>query len=148
MMKVLATLTASALLAAICTPSWAVYKCAGAAGKVTFQDAPCVQALPSADAARPAASQPVSQPPSEADEAAANRKRADDIDEAIRLHRPMVGMTLSQLTDAMGQATGVHSTEVEGVSRQQLIYERVSGTWYVYPFDGVVKSVHHQPPAR
>lgn len=147
MTKALSTFAAFALLAAFGAPAWAIHKCTSPAGKVTFQDAPCERAPLPVDVARQPALQPVVPPPSQADEAVASRQRADNIDEAIRLHRPMVGMTLAQLTEAMGQPTGVHSTEVEGVARQQLIYERISGTWYVYPFDGVVKSLHHQPPA-
>ena len=32
---------AAALLAAVCTPAWAINKCTGAHGRVSFQDAPC-----------------------------------------------------------------------------------------------------------
>lgn len=142
MMKLISIATAPIALASLCSPAWAIHKCTGPNGGVTFQDAPCVGQGKSLD--QPPSASPGLMTPDEAKESIDKLKREAEIAEAIRLHRPAPGMAMTQLRDAMGRPTGMHSTEVEGKQREQLIFEQAGGTWYVYPFEGVVKSVHYQ----
>ncbi|MDF1486718.1 hypothetical protein PY257_16335, partial [Ramlibacter sp. H39-3-26] len=45
----------------------------------------------------------------EAQERIAKMQRDNEMSEAIRLHRPLVGMTVAQLQEAMGPATKVNA---------------------------------------
>ena len=67
--------------------------------------------------------------------------------EAIRTHKPLVGMTVAQLNEAMGPATKVNADNYNGTQREQVIYERPSESWYVYTRNGMVESIQHRPGA-
>ena len=138
------SLVVAALLATLCAPAWAINKCTGADGKVSFQDAPCAGAGVTLDV-RPASGNPLPAAQGEAQARVEKIKRDTAMDEAIRLEKPLVGMTVAQLQRAMGTATKVNANNYNGTLRDQLIYERPQETWYVYTRDGVVDSIQHRP---
>lgn len=129
-------------------PAWAVNKCTGADGKVTFQDAPCAdgkgETLHIRSAPRLADS---SFATGEAQARLEKMKRDNDMAEAIRTRKPLVGMTVAQLQEAMGLATKANADNYNGTQREQLIYERAQATWYVYTRNGMVESIQHRPGA-
>lgn len=67
--------------------------------------------------------------------------------EAIRTHKPLLGMTLAELQKAMGVPTKVNADNYNGTQREQVIYERSQETWLVYTRSGVVESIQHRPGA-
>ncbi|MBX9836009.1 MAG: DUF4124 domain-containing protein [Burkholderiaceae bacterium] len=136
----------AALLAA---PAWAINKCTGTDGKVSFQDAPCADGKGEALRIRPAsgAASTNSAATSEAQARLAKMKQDNEMAEAIRMHKPLVGMTVAQLQDAMGLATKVNADNYNGTQREQVIYERQHETWLVYTRSGVVESIQHRPGA-
>lgn len=127
----------------MCSPAWAVNKCTDAAGKVSFQDAPCagkgetLTVRPSGGAVPPATTDAASMA---AAEIAAMNRRAD-IRAAIERREPMVGMTTAELQEAMGQPNRSNLANYNGAQHNQLIYERGARTYYVYTDGGYVKSV-------
>lgn len=127
----------------VCAPSWAVNKCTGPDGKVSFQDAPCAgkgEALtvrPSGGDAPVPGSAAASK--AEADVAAIHRRA--DIRAAIERREPMVGMTTAELDEAMGQPSRVNLANYNGKQHNQLIYERGARTYYVYTDGGYVRSI-------
>lgn len=131
------------------THALAVNKCTGADGKVSFQDAPCANGKGEALRIRPAPGQAIadSVATGEAQARLANMKRDNAMSEAIRTHKPLVGMTIAQLQQAMGLATKVNANNYNGIPRDQVIYERPHETWLVYTENGVVESVQHRPGA-
>lgn len=138
-----ASLTAAALVLAV-VPVWAINKCKGPDGKVSFQDAPCagqgekMQVRPASGHANPAA---------QADAQARTDKIKSDnaMAEAIRTHKPLVGMTAAQLQESMGTPTRVNASNYNGVPHDQVIYERPDETWYVYTRNGRVEAFQHTP---
>lgn len=62
-------IAAIALLASICTPTWAINKCTGPDGKLAFQDAPCSNSSSKSETltVRPASGGSASTPPPTAD---------------------------------------------------------------------------------
>ena len=134
------------LLLVIYAPTWAVNKCTGADGKMVYQDAPCVgqgeklNLLHGNGGTNSAATGNV--------QAQVEKlKRDNEMAEAIRTHKPLVGMTVAQLQEAMGLATKVNADNYQGVQREQVIYERPNETWYVYTRSGVVESIQNRPGA-
>ena len=133
--------TATMLVAA---PAWAVNKCKGPDGKVSFQDAPCsgqgekIEVRPASGHADPA---------KQGDALAQRDKlKADNaMAEAIRTHKPLVGMTAAQLQESMGTPTRVNASNYNGVLHDQLIYERPGETWYVYTRNGRLEAFQHTP---
>ena len=140
-------LMAAALLAAA-SPASAVQKCTGPDGKVTFQDVPCANGrsevlhLPSS-----AGQGPDGAATAQAQSRVEKLKRDNEMAEAIRTHKPLVGMSVAQLQDAMGPATKVNADNYNGTQREQVIFERPAETWYVYTRDGVVDSIQYRPGA-
>ena len=133
-------------VAMLATPAWAINKCTGPDGKVAFQDAPCPDGrgeklhIHAAPAPGPNAA-------AEAQARLDKLKRDNAMAEAIRTNKPLVGMTVGQLQNAMGTATKVNADNYNGVQREQVIYERLNETWYVYTRNGMVESVQHRPGA-
>lgn len=127
----------------LAAPAWAINKCSASDGKVVFQDAPCagqgevLNVRPASGHADPATQ-------ASAQERLQKLKADNAMAEAIRLHRPLVGMTTAQLQDAMGLPTRVNASNYNGALHDQLIYEGRGETWYVYTRNGVVTSVQHQ----
>ncbi len=125
--------------------AWAVNKCTGADGKVSFQDAPCagtgkgdaLTVRPSGGDAPAPGSAAASK--AEADVAAIHRRA--DIRASIERREPMVGMTTAELDEAMGQPSRVNLANYNGKQHNQLIYERGARTYYVYTDGGYVRSI-------
>ncbi len=127
-------------------PAWAVNKCKGSDGKFVFQDAPCLGEGARVDV-RPASGTAGSTSTAESQAALDSLKQKNALSEAIRTHKPMVGMTVVQLEKAMGLATKVNADNYNGTTREQVIYERPSETWLVYTRNGIVESIQHRPGA-
>lgn len=140
------SLIVAALLATLCAPVWAINKCMGVDGKTVFQDTPCVGAGTTLDV-RPASGHPPAAVQGEAQARVEKMKRDTTMAEAIRLEKPLVGMTLAQLQQAMGTATKVNANNYNGTLKNQMIYERPQETWYVYTLNDVVDSIQNRPGA-
>jgi hypothetical protein len=136
----------AALLAA--SPAWAINKCKGPDGKVTFQDAPC-QGDGEEINVRPAGGAADASTTASADAQARLDKLKQDnrMAQAIREHEPLTGMDSSQLREAMGVPDKVNAGVYGGVQKDQLIYYRRDATWYVYTMNGVVESIQRSDPA-
>ncbi|MCM2347916.1 DUF4124 domain-containing protein [Acidovorax soli] len=128
------------------TPAWAINKCTGPDGKVVFQDAPCAdgkgEKLNIRSTSAPAASVGAT---GDAQARLEKMKRDNEMAEAIRTRKPLVGMTLAQLQEAMGLATKVNANNYNGTQSEQVIYERPQETWLVYTRNGVVDSIQYRP---
>lgn len=136
----------AAALAALSAPAWAINKCSAPDGKVVYQDGACMGAgvmlkvYPGSGNASAAAQ-------GEAQARVERMKRDTAMAEAIRLQKPLVGMTMAQLQEAMGPPTKVNANNYNGTLSDQVIYERPQETWYVYTRNGVVDSIQHRPGA-
>lgn len=140
-------LMAAALLATV-APTWAVQKCTGPDGKVTFQDVPCAGGTGEKLHIRPASGQGGGNAATAQAQARIEKlKRDNEMSEAIRMHKPLVGMSEAQLQEAMGPATKVNANNYKGVQSAQVIYERPTESWYVYTTNGFVESIQHRPGA-
>jgi hypothetical protein len=143
-MTIRAVLVALTCVAVV--PAWAVNKCTGADGAVVFQDAPC-QGKGEALTVRPASGK--AQPST--GNSAAMKARSDlaavnwraEVRGAIERREPLVGMTQSELLEAMGQPDRANLANYNGVPHNQLIYERGGRTLYVYTDAGVVKAIQN-----
>jgi hypothetical protein len=126
---------------------WAINKCATQSGGYVFQDLPCtgkgesIKVMPgsgSADAGT-------------ADAVAKSKKMVADVNsrskiqEAIASHYPLIGMTRSELDQAMGSPTTVNASNYSGVLKDQIIYRQPRQTWYVYTEQGLVTSIQNTP---
>ncbi len=154
------TLFAAALLAA--SPAWAVNKCVGSDGKVSYQQAPCDRVAPTSsiyDRSRSNAhnfpgNKDVMSPEEvakslEAGIPSAQRVKAER-DRAIRAKglqdleprraRLQIGMTADQVRAAWGEPTSVNRTVTERNTHEQWVYRQRSKTDYVYMDGGVVRS--------
>ena len=127
-------------------PTWAVNKCTGADGKVSYQETPCAVSGQTLNIRKTSNSAEVNAQ-SNAQERLNKLKRDNAMSEAIRTNTPIVGMTLAELEKAMGPATKVNADNYNGTRRDQVIYERPRETWYVYTSNGLVESVQHRPGA-
>lgn len=152
-------LITAALLAAICAPAWAINKCTGVDGKVTFQDAPCITGTggPLAPQSTPVSVSPQVMSPSAIakelngqvkatlqKQAEARSKvtwqRAPEVDIPIPTLSP--GMTSAQVQDLWGKASSVNETITAVGKSEQWVYPRGRyETQYVFIFNNVVTSV-------
>ena len=132
--------------ALLTSQAWAVNKCTGADGKVSYQEAPCAGNGQTLNV-RTTSSTAAANSQSEAQARLSKLKRNNAMAEAIRTHRPIVGMTMAELEKAMGPATKINADNYNGTRRDQVIYERTNETWYVYTTNGQVESVQHRPGA-
>ncbi|WOI47725.1 hypothetical protein [Acidovorax sp. BLS4] len=135
-----AMLLSTALLVA---PAWPINKCKGPDGKVAFQDAPCPDGT--GEKLRILAAPVAGGTTNDAQVRLDKMQRDNAVAEAIRMHKPLVGMTVDQLKEAMGPATKVNADNYNGTQREQVIYERPNETWYVYIRNGAVDSIQHRP---
>ena len=123
----------------------AQYRCAGADGRTTFQQAACPAAMNGErialrDRAPADPGRAQSGPSFEQRELAAIERRME-IQRGINGGIPVVGMTADQLNRALGGPSAINVTQGEGATRPQFVYYRGSATWYVYLRDGVVSTV-------
>lgn len=126
-------------------PAWAINKCTGANGKVVYQDAPCEGGKGEALTIRPVSGPGTALAVGQAQVRLDKLKSDNAMSEAIRTHKPMVGMTPAQLQDALGAPTKMNADNYSGTQRDQLIFERPTETWYVYTRNGIVESIQHRP---
>lgn len=139
-----AALFAAALVLA--SPAWAVNKCTGPDGKTVFQDIPCADGKGEKLNIRATSTPAVNvSATGDAQGRLEKMKRDNEMAEAIRTHKPLVGMTVAQLQEAMGLATKVNANNYNGTQSEQVIYERPQETWLVYTRNGVVESIQHRP---
>ena len=135
-----ATFWATLLLAA---PAWGqVYQCPDAGGRTVIQQVPCMGGK--AMDVRPASGHAAPQAAEEAQARLARMQPDNRMAEAIRIGKPLVGMTTRQLSQAMGVADRVNTTIQGGARTEQVIFHRPQGTWYVYTKDGVVDTIQFQ----
>lgn len=136
-------------LCAINMPAMAQFKC-DVGGKATYQDMPCadkggaIKLMPGSghtDA-------------STGDAVAKSKKMVADtnwrgkVNEAIATGKPLVGMTRTELDQAMGAPTKVNAANYAGVLKDQIIYRQPSQTWYVYTVLGLVESFQNTPESN
>lgn len=126
------------------TGVFAINKCVGPDGKVSFQDAPCAGRGEKINV-RPASGKGDAAAAADAQARVETLRADNDMSAAIREGRPIVGMTTAQLNQAMGLATKVNTDTGAGGLREQAIFERPTETWYVYTRNGRVESVQHRP---
>ncbi|MDT9002046.1 DUF4124 domain-containing protein [Paucibacter sp. APW11] len=144
-MQRLAPLALIATLLLVTGPALAQYKCKQADGAIVFQQTPC-----------PASSseQPLklyvspAQPPSPAaqSEAAARLAEAEQrgrIREGIAAGLPVVGMSRSELEQAMGLPLRINQIEQSSGLREQLSYRRGDRLFHVYLDKGQVTAVEN-----
>ncbi len=130
-------------------PSWAVNKCTGADGAVVFQDAPC------AGKGEKLTVRPGSGHANASSAASAARTKTEiadiewrsKVDAAIARGEPLLGMTRTELDKAMGMPTQVNADNYAGKLKDQIIYDRLRQSWYVYTEDGIVTAIQHRPGA-
>lgn len=143
---------ALAALVMACTPAQAqVYKCKDAGGRTVMQQHPCPDGGGKLDV-RPASGHAPAAPTGATGETVSDGqarleklKRDNEMAEAIRTRRPLVGMTREQLLKAMGTPKTVNANNYQGVQQEQNVFEREDGTWYVYTRSGLVESIQHRP---
>lgn len=143
------TAAAAVLLTIATAQAWAVNKCTGPDGAVVFQDAPCDgkgEKLKISPASGHATVGSVDGSTKAKAEIAAVNRRAE-IRGAIERREPMIGMTESELAEAMGQPDRANMANYNGVPHNQLIYERGGRTLYVYTDGAVVKSIQNTESA-
>lgn len=135
-------------LCVLAVPAWAINKCTGPDGKVVFQDLPCAGRGEAIDVrpSRGAADAGGGADASDALQQLQQMRRQNDLMQAIREHRPLVGMTVDQVQQAIGNPVQVNNDTSSGALRQQAIYEFDDVTWYVYTRDGVVDYIQERAP--
>lgn len=113
------------------SPAWALYKCV-ANGKTLYQETPC--------AASEAESQ-IREPAKPAVEDGTDAQLRIAIERAVLNRVPVRGMNEKQLERALGQPNRVNIDQYASGVKQQRIYERPEGTFYVYVESGLVSAV-------
>lgn len=141
--------TASALALAIgafaCSPVWAINKCT-IDGQVVFQDTACPgkgEALKVSPASGHALSAAADESAARAKAEVAAVNRRADIRAAIERREPVIGMSESELLQAMGQPDRANLANYNGTPHNQLIFERGARTLYVYTDSGFVKAIQN-----
>lgn len=139
---------AATILVALCAPAWAINKCAGADGKVVYQDAPCpgggtnvnTSGAGQADAnsegsnyykkegARLAAEERAQ---------AAAQARANKISAAIFSRQIVIGMTADEARRSWGEPSKINASVGSYGRHEQWVYP---DSHYVYIDNGLVTS--------
>lgn len=133
-------------VAAVTMPAMAqVFKCPDGTGRTVIQQVPCAGGTQMT--VRPASGHAEAADSANANARLATLKADNQMAEAVRQGRPLEGMTVKQLQQAMGLATKVNTDMVNGVRHEQVIFEKPDATWYVYTKNGVVTSYQHRPGA-
>lgn len=129
-----------------CNSAGAVNKCTMPDGSVVFQDAACqgkgevIKVSPASGQAQTGAS--INAAAKAKAELSAVNARAE-IRAAIERREPVIGMTESELEQAMGRPDRMNLGNYNGMPRNQLIYDRGGRTLYVYTDGGVVTSIQN-----
>ncbi len=139
-MKVVLVLMVGLVLGA---EAWAVHRCKGADGKVVYQEVPCPGGEKVDVSAAGAPRSNANGARNWSAELAAVDQRIQ-IRDAIQRQEPAIGMTMSELGQALGNPTTSNLGNYEGETSHQLIYERGHRTWYVYTRNGIVRSIQNR----
>lgn len=121
-----------------------VYKCTGSGGKIQMQQVPCLDSgekmnvRPASGAAPPDSSNKAASPATTTLIKDANARVA--IRTAINENRPLMGMILGELDQALGLPQSINTTTYATGSTQQRVYYFKDVTWYVYVKAGLVTS--------
>ncbi len=117
-----------ALCAMLSAPAWAINKCTGADGKVSYQEAPCAVQQNAQELKLQKAA-----PPSDLDSRFAN---------AIAVGKVMVGMTAAHVRRAWGEPTKINVTVGGSGRTEQWVYRGSNyRDSYVYLDNGLVRSI-------
>ena len=134
------------LIASCASGAWAqVYKCPDASGKTVIQQMPCAGGK--AMDVRPASGHSDAQAAGNAQARLEKMKADNETAAAIRNGKPLIGMTVAQLQQAMGPPNKVNQGNYGGTQKDQAIFYRPNGTWYIYTTNGVVESMQFQEGA-
>ncbi len=136
---------AAATMLFISLNALAINKCKGPNGTTVFQDAPC------SGAGETLTVRPATGPAKEGAEEGRIKAKAmlDEVNrrleirKAIEERQPLIGMTISELQQAMGSPDRANLANYEGTQHNQLIYERHNRTIYVYTDQGFVKAIQN-----
>jgi len=118
------------LALAVSAPAFAQFKCTQPGGRTTYQQTPC-------DAND--AEKKVDHVKMAAPSAAAGGTNWG----AIARGEPAVGMTVKELTQAIGSPATVNAAQYGGRALDEYVYQRGNRTLYVYLENGVVKAVQN-----
>ena len=127
-------------LAAACAPAWAINKCTGSDGRVSYQAEPC--AAGAAGSARVDTSGAGQPDPEGAIRARQDVLRARTLD-AINAGKVGVGMSAADVRRAWGAPDKINRTLSASGAEEQWIYRsgRIGYDQYVYLSNGVVTTV-------
>lgn len=137
---------AASLLAALCSPAWAINKCTSADGKVVYQEVPCTGAgttvntsgAGQADASSEGSNyykREAARLTSEENAQMAARDRTSKIYAAIAAHQIVVGMTADEARKSWGEPTKINASVGSYGRHEQWVYP---GSQYVYIQNGLV----------
>ncbi len=127
--------------------AWAINKCAVQGGGYVFQDLPClgkgesIKVMPGSGSADAGTAEAITK----SKKMVADVNWRSKVQEAIASHFPLIGMTRSELDQAMGAPTKVNASNYAGVLKDQIIYRQPQQTWYVYTEQGLVTSIQNSP---
>ena len=136
------------VLAALCTPAWAINKCTLADGKVVYQDAPCqgggttvnTSGAGQADANSGGSiyyKREAARLASEESAQMTAQARANKISTAIYKRQIVVGMTADEARQSWGEPSKVNASVGSYGRHEQWVYP---GSQYVYVQNGLVTS--------
>lgn len=127
--------------------AWAINKCSTPSGGYVFQDLPCagkgeaIKVMPGSGAVDASTAESIAK----SKMMVADVNSRSKIQEAIASHYPLIGMTRSELDQAMGAPTTVNASNYSGMRKDQIIYRQPRQTWYVYTEQGLVTSIQNTP---
>lgn len=133
-------LIAAATLAALCAPAWAVNKCTGPDGKVTYQEAAC-EGGKKINLSGAGQSDPSSNGSNYWKREIARQARDEKVESAISQGQVFIGMTADDARQSWGKPTKINSSVGSYGKHEQWVYDRGnSRSQYVYIQNGVVTS--------
>lgn len=139
---------ASALLALLCAPAWAINKCTLADGKVVYQEVPCAgggttvntSGAGKADTSSEGSNyimKEAARLTSEENAQAAARARASRVSAAILKRQIVIGMTADEARQSWGEPSKINASVGTYGRHEQWVYP---GSQYVYVQNGMVTS--------
>ena len=144
---------AATLLAALCSPTWAINKCTLPDGKVVYQEVACLEGgtkvnisgAGQGDANSDSANyykREASRITSEENTQLAARDRVSKMSAAISSRQIVIGMTASEARQSWGEPTKINNSIGSYGKHEQWVYERGGHrTQYVYVENGQVTSM-------
>jgi hypothetical protein len=138
------------MLATCAASAQTMFKCTGADGSVSFQQAPC-DTHKGAKGQAMAVPQPNLVEGNPAGEASlrAEAMRAQAVRQAIARGQLMSGMTEAEVVRLLGQPAVVNTDNIQGRVSRQLVYRYADGSArYVYTRDGLTYASQDRPSTR